>query len=215
MSLPRRRGATLVEVLIFGTIGTMVLASAWGLLVTGLRRGARTQTKVRGVEAALFASARLEADLRAAAAAHAGHQVHLEDRDDGVLLRFARFGEVRPEARWDLLDIQPVAWFWERDTHRLMRQLADGEVEVLPGRFAAFDARALVGDEDSAPAPGAGPLLEYRLLGTSAEWLGHPEQRRHQPGGTEVRGAVSLTTRLRVYGYPHHSRIPYGNQETS
>jgi hypothetical protein len=215
MTFTRRHGTTLVEVLVFGAIGTMVLASVWGLLVTGLRRGARTQTKVRGVEAALFASARLEADLRAAAAAHAGHEVQVETRDDGVLLRFARFGEDRPEASWDLLDIQPVAWFWERDTHRLMRKLADGDVEVLPGRFATFEAHALVGDEDAAPTPGAGPLLEYRLLGTSTEWLGSPEERRHRPGGTEVRGAVSLTTRLRVYGYPHHSRIPYGNQETS
>lgn len=215
MKTPRRHGTTLVEVLIFAAIGTLVMVAAWGLLVTGLRRGAHTQTKVRGVEAVLFASARLEADLRAAAASHPGHRVWAEAIPEGFLLRFARFGEERPEAGWDPLGVVQVAWYWERDSHRLMRRLGDAEPEVLPGRFTAFEARARVGDEDEAPAPGAGPFLEYRLVGTSAEWLGLPEVHRHSAGGTELRGAVVLMPRMRRFGYPHHSRIPYGNEEAA
>lgn len=211
MKHPRRHGTTLVEVLIFGAIGTMVMASVWGILVTGLRRGARTQTKVRGVEATLFASARLEADLRAAAAAHAGHRAVVEDTPQGVLLRFARLGGARPEADWDPVDVVPVAWYWERSTHRLLRRLGEGDPEVLPGRFTTFEARTRLGDADAAA--GAGPYLEYRLVGTSAEWLGLPEDRRPTHGGSELRGAALLSTQLRLFGYPHHHRIPYANEE--
>ena len=61
----RRRGVSVVELVVFLALAAMVMALGWRLLFGALRRGARSEARLQGVDAVGLLAHALELDLSA------------------------------------------------------------------------------------------------------------------------------------------------------
>lgn len=199
-----RRGASLVEVLVFGLMGLVVIAIALGILQRTMRQSRRTQERLRGLTAIGLLSERLAQDLAAGAAYRdrsANKDIRVKVGDDGRSVELYRY-DPEPLAQQPVAPLGPgsaitpihvelVAYRFDPLRHVVTRQVGAGRAAALPNRFLSV--------RFALPAAG-----EARLLALKADWI--PEERLERPAN-ERGEATRLECMLGLEGdagFDHH-----------
>ena len=198
-----RRSTSLVEVLVFGLLGLVVIAIALGMMQRTMRQSARTQERLRGLGALGLLSERLAQDLSAGAAYRdrAGKALRATVAPDGRAVELFRY-DPDPKAQQPLVPldaagaitpvhVERVTYTFDPARRVVLRQLGTGRPETLPNRFVSVRfASAAAGDA--------------RLLALHVDWI--PEERLDRP--SDERGeAARLECMLGLEGdaaFDHH-----------
>lgn len=200
----RRRGFSLVEVLVFSAMGLLVLVTVYDFMAAGLKRGARSLEKLEGVDAVLTLSARLEQDLDALYEDPA-HPITFTVTAEGTRFSFHRYSEVTSEEAWEPRRLVQVEYHHRLETRVVTRAELPGEPHRIPGLFD----QVLVSLERSQ-LPGR-PAYAYRLVYHLRGVARDDPAAAADPGRKSFcRGAVPLYSRSMRSAYPFWHRDPYG-----
>lgn len=197
----RRRGLSLIEVLVFGLLALSLVGLGWGLLRTLFLRGRSTEAKVSATQACLLASARLEDDLDAL----------YEDPDHPFvtgpgLVRFHRRVQGADTRDFQDLAVEAVAYQLDRGG-RLVRQSESRGSEILAGCFASLEV------EPHQPPAGVAAdqapwVARYRLVAADPEWMEGPTPAPAGGSPVEIAGAVARRDQIAATAYVWWQRAP-------
>ena len=167
MRTMRRRGFTLLEILMFSAVGMVVLYIGYEVFVSATKQGIDLDTKLKAVQGSQMLLERLERDLK--------HMVYeegkfeLEVSDEGDLVRFYVYdGYDR-----DLTDGEiPV----HRREYRFDPSVSRVFIDGAPYNFAYFRAIEFSLDDVGNGEAGQRPILTMRVGGVADDRAQLPEE---------------------------------------
>lgn len=204
----RRRGFTLVETLVFGTMAMALLASSWTLFGDAIRRGAATESKLQGVQSALLLSLFLEEDLESlyepVAFGDLDTRAKVAATGSEAEFLFHRYARESAEGTWEPLEIERVVYRFDAATGTVARQVGDGTPRVFVGRYERFNIRFSNPGQDEAPA------VVYSIVGIPADAAARDEEDRSRTDRSVLVGGVSRYAVADAAAYPYWNPVPYG-----
>lgn len=203
----RRRGVTLIEMVVFTGIGMFVLAGAYQFLATGIRKGVQASERLEAVAVALEASSWLERDLFAAYVSPGVAAVSLGENEDEVVLQFYRHTAKSPDTTWEERQLELLQYVYRKKTGILLRRnLTKDKEKTFPGRFSDV-AFGLQKSQVQASREPFGHRVFYLFAGIRE---GEPSAQPSPGEKPVVQGAVPLPALAVHERFPYWHEDPYG-----
>lgn len=210
MIAPRRRGMTLVEIMVFGGLALFVVAAAGSLLGDSFRRARNTQTKLEGVQANLILSLTLERDLERLYEGQ-NHRIEFRTGPDASSLKFFRMADTSAEGEWDPLEVVEVEYAFDGASGKVSRR-EGSRTDVLPGVFERVSFRLADPVDPSTLPPGVlaeAPSVIFSAVAIGEATRARAESERRGPERAVIVGGVGRRRVADRNAYPEIQPVPY------
>lgn len=181
---PRRRAFTMLEVLMFSFVGSIVLYITYNIMVGTNRQGINLDTKLKAVQGAQMLLERLERDLK--------HMVYEEGRYElqvspaGDWIRFYIFDGHGADLTSGEIPIHLREYRFEEGSSRV-------SIDGAPFANWFFRAVEFSLSEAAGGKPGERPVLTMRVGGVADDRAGLPEDRQDLKTRADFVSAVGLS----------------------